>query len=756
MNEVVPSLRTAPDAIARAPSPLSATVIAVEITDLLATLTLEQRYANQESVAIEVSYTLALPLEATLLDVEVEIGGRRLRGRVQPRVQAEASYEQALAEGHSAFSIRMVDDQLLNIALGNLLPGEELVLRIVMAQWLRWNGDRVRLTLPTTVAPRYGQCQLQPVDQPQVELLAEHQFRLSGRVRGLLASAELACASHCLAVRAVGGGIDFSIDRGLLDRDIVIDLRAGAQALRVAGTIAADLPGQDAAMIAFCAHSSAGKLRPVIAELVLDCSGSMAGMSIEQTRVAVRAIVGQLGPSDRINVLRFGSSRQLLLRRPQSATLPVQRTVLQGADTLQADLGGTELLAALEAGLDDLARVPRDSAAERVLFVISDGEVWNLDAEPFLQRCAREQVRVFAVAVGSAAVEATFAPLTRGTGGALERVLPGEAMAERIARHFARVRSGALRELRVRWPGSTLWTQGPTEVYPGDGTILSAGMAALNADSKAEISWIEADGAAHHQWVALQRTGSADAPAPSTLARMLARTRVAQASEPATATRLAVDYQLITEHSAITLVLERDAAHQLDQLPPLRVVSQMLAAGWGGSAVAQPSAVLPVPAPAPIDLPRSDFDMAPVCKSPAPMPRMRAAPGAAAGSGAAPKGLRRVAEKMTRLWSGQQDEREESSVSASHATDEARYFNEIAAHLLRAFREHPELLVDHARAQLSLSRLALELPPTLFNWLDERAEARQQDLESGAFWAELIVELCGSASGKALRSLLKT
>ena len=101
MNDTANPQRTAPDAIARVPSPLTATLIDVAIDDLLATITLEQRYANQEAQAIEVSYTIALPLDAALLDVEVEIGGRKLRGLVQPKVQAELRYEQALAEGRA-------------------------------------------------------------------------------------------------------------------------------------------------------------------------------------------------------------------------------------------------------------------------------------------------------------------------------------------------------------------------------------------------------------------------------------------------------------------------------------------------------------------------------------------------------------------------------------------------------------------------------------------------------------------------------
>ena len=169
MKDHVLMPRPTPAELARRPSPLSTTEINLSIDDLLATITLTQSYANRELQAIEVPYTVALPLDAALLDVEIEIGGRILRGAVQPKQQAELRYEQALAEGHSAFAIRMVDDQLLNIALGNLKPGETLKLRILLAQWLSLNADRVRLPLPTTIAPRSGNCTLQPEDRPIVD-----------------------------------------------------------------------------------------------------------------------------------------------------------------------------------------------------------------------------------------------------------------------------------------------------------------------------------------------------------------------------------------------------------------------------------------------------------------------------------------------------------------------------------------------------------------------------------------------------------
>lgn len=746
MNDALHAQRTAPRAIVRAPSPLSATRFRVDIDGLLASLTLTQDYANREDCAIEVSYTVALPLEACLLDVEVQIGERRLRGRVEPKQRAEARYEEALAEGHSAFSIRMVDDGLVNIALGNLLPGERLTLTIRMAQWLHWNGNRVRLTLPTTIAPRYGQSRLQPADQPVVDLLAEHGFALTGSVRGLLARAELASATHRLAVRAVAEGIDFAIERGHLDRDIVIDLRDAGSGARIAGSVDADLAGRHAAMISFCASADAGIARPLVAEIVVDCSGSMGGVSITQTRAAVRAIVAHLDARDRVNILRFGSSHQWLLRRPQPATPAVRNTLLQGADDLQADLGGTELLPALNAGLDDLARLPAEVAGERVLFIISDGEVWNLDTRAFLERCRRERVQVYAVAVGTAAVEATFAPLTRATGGALERVLPGDAMAERIERHFARMRSGALREIRVEWPGTPGWTLGTEAVFPGDGAILAAGLDVR--PESVEVSWLAPDGERRRTQVPLVANASVGTTAPSIQARMLARERLASLGDVAAATALAVDYQLVTPDTAITLVLERTAGERQQQLPELRQVEQMLAAGWGGTAVqdvgAEPPMLMDSGADF-LDMPALMCRAADADIAAAPPPPRAPAPVAAV-----PKGmLQRVATRVRQAFGGEQEE-----ATSTRTKADAAMRAQLCALLVARLREDPSLGAALATGVWTLDRLGLTLPTALFNWLDERAERDGGDMQSGAWWQRLVDELCASPEGAELRRML--
>lgn len=742
MNDTVLSPRTAPGAIARAPSPLSATRLRVDIDDLLATLTLEQDYENREAQAIEASYTLALPQGGCLLDVHVRVGEHEFRGRVEPAQQAEARYEQALAEGHSAYAIRLVDDHLLNLALGNLLPGERLTLSVRIGLWLAWNGERVRLTLPTTLAPRYGQCQLQPPDQPLVDLLVENGFRLDGRVRGLLAGAELASPTHRLGVRAAADGLDFSIERGLLDRDIVIDLRDRRECARISACADGDLDGRQAVRLSFCADAAGLAARPLVAEIVVDCSGSMGGVSIEQTRAAVRAIVARLQADDRINILRFGSTHQWLLRRPQPVTPAVQRTLLQGADELQANLGGTELLGALDAGLEDLARLPADTGGERVLFVISDGEVWNLDSADFLRRCAQARVRVYAVAVGTAAVEATFAPLVKATGGALERVLPGDEMAARIERHFQRMRFGALRELAVEWPQPVAWQQGPSEVHPGDGVVLAAGLE--RAPESVAVRWRTPDGRWQRAEVPVRREAASEAP--STSARLLARERLAAVGDAAEATKVALAYQLVTPHTSIAIVNLRGEAARQQQLPQTRQVPQMLAAGWAGSASAGFGAGL--------DL--ATFS-APADVAPAPalmlgQPRALSAAPPPAPKGAPPQGVlqRLVARVRGRPAGETRDE------GARGADPDAAMRAELVALLVARLAAEPALARRLAAGELGLDALGLTLSTALFNWLDARAEAESGGLEDAGFWRRLLAELCATPQGAALRALLRT
>lgn len=750
------------------PCPLAATRFQLEIVDLLATLRLEQDYVNREAEAIEVSYTLALPIGSQLLDFEAQIGERVLRGKVEARAVAETRYEDALAQGHSAFSIKLVDDHLLNIALGNLLPGEKLVLRLKLAQWLNCNDRRVRLVLPTTIAPRYGVSRLQPQEQPETSLTVEHGFTLEAQVSGLLASAEVSSPSHRLGMRAGPQGLALSITSGKLDGDIVLDLLS-ADALSPMGRLALDRDGLAAAMISFCAPQLTTPREPVLAEFVLDCSGSMAGISIQQARAALLAILTELQPEDRANVLCFGSSHRFLLRRPQPLTPLIRNTLQAAAQDLQADLGGTELMSALNAALEDLAKLPAELRGERILFIISDGEVWNPETSAFLARCAALKVRVFAVAVGTAAVEATFLPLTTATGGALERVLPGDAMAARIQRHFQRARGGLLRELSVRWPGQPGWCRGPQAVYAGDGVVLSAGeITGLEPGAaRALLRWVDAAGQAQESVLALGAAVAGSA-GPDDVARMLAAERLQDLAGDA-AIRSAIAYQLITPQTALTLVLQREASAQLHRLPELRTVPHMLAAGWGGTSTDVGAAAPDADSDQCVQCEDRAYDLsvdmqAPGSPSamspPPPSPRMPApAPMRPAGAVLASRKASNTGSWSLKKLFGKGQAEDSSKHEQLRSPELPELVRELTRLITDCCKQHPPKLLSLRNGNFSLDQLGARLPLAVFNRLDALAESEACDLNDGSFWLDLAwaLELTHQALRRAsdLETLLQ-
>jgi len=245
------------------------------------------------------------------------------------------------------------------------------------------------------------------------------------------------------------------------------------------------------------------------------------------------------------------------------------RRLLRG---LQADMGGTEMARALEAAVNLPGPEPQD------ILLITDGEIWQSKA--LLEMINQANHRVFAVGVGSAVAEGFLRDLARETGGCCELVVPGEEMREKIVRHFKRIYLPRAEKVEVKWPEAPLENI-PTElgpVYDGD-TLHLFGRFSTRPQGPVSLNIAMADGRSFSQSATLEESSQAGE---NLLARM-AIARSLTRRDPAEAAALAVRYQLISPWSNYLVVDVREEAEKSDQLPTLRKVPQMLAAGWGGS-----------------------------------------------------------------------------------------------------------------------------------------------------------------------------
>jgi len=563
------------------------TIALVDVTaestldDLLAEVSIAQTYRNDEDVNIEAVYTFALPVDAVLLELRVELGERVLEGVIVEHSQAEEDYEDALEDGDAAVLLQQAEPGLYTMNVGNLLPRETARITLRYALLHRWSGDTLRFLLPTTVAPRYGDSPLAPHQVPESSLTVENLFSLRVTVPGALARAQFDCPSHAVTLQRHGDTVVIALAqrRAVMDRDFLLNVKAPIAARSVA------LCGQDgdgAMAIASFQPFFPGlrQPRPLSLAVVIDCSGSMAGDSIAQAKQALADILDRLRPDDRIGLVAFGSHHREMARRLLACTPATLAKARAFADALEADMGGTEIEGALERACALLGKADAGD-----ILLVTDGEVghWN----PAVDRLRDSGHRVFTVGVGSAVAEAFLQTLAATTGGACERVSPTEDMAERIVRHFERLREPRARRAVIHWPeGCTPLDEGVLgPVFRGDTVIARASMARPCPGTVATLEFETDDGQVHRETVNLPAPTPAREPdGVSTIARVAAAIGLAQADDTL-GLQTALRYRLVSPWTHCLVIAPRDDAERASQAPELRKVPHRLAAGWGGTGV---------------------------------------------------------------------------------------------------------------------------------------------------------------------------
>jgi len=548
---------------------------------LLFELTVRQHYRNDTGADLEVVYTLPLAHDAVLLALKVEIGDRRLVGVVTGRSEAEQEYEEAIRDGNTAVMLERAGDGLYTLNLGNLRPGEQAAIEFRTGQFLRFEQNGVRVHVPTTIADRYGmqdaQAGLQPHQQVTTDLTASYPFEISIDVMGPLAHAQLNSPSHAIQVEAVTGGRRVSLAaRAWLDRDFVLMLDGIAQASL--GTVGQD-GGETVALVGWSPTLSNAQPLPLDLKIVVDCSGSMAGDSIEAARRALHAVLSELTPADRVSFTRFGSTVHhgfTGMKRADAATI---RDLSVQVSAMQANLGGTEI----EDALSQVFALDSETAGADVL-LITDALTW--DIEGTIAAGARAGQRVFSIGIGSAPGESMLRGLASRTGGGCELVSAGEDGEAAILRTFGRLRQPRVHDVCLVWPAESKWelpVQGA--IFTGDTAYVAAAFAKPPAGALS-LRYRAGDGSVAHE----AQVGLDCAMAPGdTLARMLAYARLPYVAEEDREAH-ALRYQLVTEATSFFVVHERE--DKASSMPALQKIAHMHAAGVLGLGTAMDQFVI--------------------------------------------------------------------------------------------------------------------------------------------------------------------
>ncbi|MEO5874601.1 MAG: VIT domain-containing protein, partial [Streptosporangiaceae bacterium] len=378
--------------------PLDTVEIHAAVTGLASTVEVAQGFRNPYDVPLEATYVFPLPDRAAVTGMRLEAADRVIDGVLRERGEAREAYDSAIAAGQRAAIAEEDRPDVFSMRVGNILPGERVTVRLTLNQPLPYEDGAATFRFPLVVAPRY--IPGAPLDEasagtgvatdtdavPDASRISPpvllpgfpNPVALALSVRIDPAGLPLGQVASSLHTVTDDGGVLRLQPGERLDRDFILRLGYGpAESLVLSPDSGADSASEGGTFTLTVLAEGDTKPKPRDVVLVIDRSGSMGGWKMVAARRAAARIIDTLTGADRFAVLSFDHVVDTVTGLPAGLSEATDRNRFRAVEHLAGltARGGTEMLEPLRRGAGLLA----DSARDRVLVLVTDGQVGNED-----------------------------------------------------------------------------------------------------------------------------------------------------------------------------------------------------------------------------------------------------------------------------------------------------------------------------------------------------------------------------------------
>ena len=320
----------------------------------------------------------------------------------------------------------------------------------------------------------------------------------------------------------------------------------------------------------FRAPADASEL-PVDLVLVLDVSGSMGGLKIDQMRDAATQVVRVLDEADRLHIAFFSDGASSAWDGLRSADAATRRAAGDEISGLLA-AGGTNMEAGIRRGFGAYAALDASAAEGRlpVLVFLTDGRptAGSVTDREGLRNLAKDAnalgARVFALAFGADADWGTVHALARDGGGVALRVAEGEGAEVDLRRFLTTLAAPVLKDVVIAYDEDVTPYDHATDVLFAGSELLVVGT--FDPDLEAVSGTVTAqapDGPRTYRF----HEAVDDAARARFLPRLVAYTEIRRLQELVSAegardewvdeaTALALEHAFVTDFTSLVVTLE--------------------------------------------------------------------------------------------------------------------------------------------------------------------------------------------------------
>ena len=324
--------------------------VRVSLANRVLSYEVTETFINRGNRIGEADYLFPLPRGAAFQDLRLEIDGKLVSGETLGADEARRIYEEIVRRQRDPALVEWMGTGLLRTRIFPILPGERKSVVVRLQMVAEREGDALRVDYARGTPPSRSPA---PDSRAKPASRGRSSFELRHAVSERLGTAY--SPTHSLDISEEGGVRTVRATGDARDITLLLPVRRANDA---AIALLTSAPGEDDgfALITLSPPPLGGGRTPRDVTFVVDVSGSMSGVKIEQARAAGRQLLGTLDPSDRFRIIDFSTDVRSFRDGFVFASAANVRAGVKYVNELEAE-GSTNIAGALRAALNRLHAV---------------------------------------------------------------------------------------------------------------------------------------------------------------------------------------------------------------------------------------------------------------------------------------------------------------------------------------------------------------------------------------------------------------
>jgi len=379
--------------------PLLLTTVDVDINGFMAEVTVTQYYKNDGDIPLEAQYVFPGSTDAAVHEVQMIVGDRKIMAEIQKKAEAKATYIQAKKEGKTTSLLEQSDPGLFTMNLANILPGDDIQVSLSYTEKIIPSQGRYTFNYPAVGRPSVlAKGNTSPQSYTPGQTMG---FDLSVHLNSPLPIANIISKHHEVDIEyhsneAATIFLDSS-EQLKFDKDFIFEYDLRDQAVN-SGLLLhqGDDEGYFLLTIQPPAEFRSSEIIPREYIFVVDSSGSMSGVPIENAKFITQSLISDLAPEEYFNLVLFAGGSQKFNNNSKQVNQADIKAAMEMVSISSAG-GSTDLFGALES----INEIPRIDGVSRTLVIMTDGAISVPDRTiDLLTQTAKQNVFVIGVSGG--------------------------------------------------------------------------------------------------------------------------------------------------------------------------------------------------------------------------------------------------------------------------------------------------------------------------------------------------------------------